>query len=564
MTHALHRRALPPQRRPARRPLVAALAAGCALVLALTGLAPAGAAPAAGVPVLHLDGRGHGHGVGLSQWGARSMAAAGHDAATILGHYYPGTELGTAGGEVVVAVGGGARTTISLPQGGELRSARDGQQAEGFPISLAPGEVVTVHHDGSGYRVSRGGVRSLSGDRAQLYQSDDCVLLCGPGPAPEPAPAPQPEPEPQPEPGPDPEPDGCALCPPPGDGPAQPTPEPAPGPPGESAAPRSPTPVWAVPNGGGTVRYVDRDRTYRGQLEVGGGPGALRVRNHVDVEDYLRGMAEVPGSWPAAAVQAQSVAARTYALRAMANGGEICDSERCQVYAGVAREHPGQDAAVAATRGMVLRHGGQLAAAFYSASAGGHSATIREGFGSGYDIPYLQARPEPTDDIRPWRIDVSLRDVAQRLGYPGTLTSVRVDAAGPSGRPVAMTLVGDAGERSVDPQVFRRRLGLRSTLFEVRSGVSGEAPAPPPAPIEDDQLLDAEAELAAPTVRATTTGRQRTLLAPRELPAAAEHPAARAGRAAVLLALAAAAAWSATVARPRAAAMMATWRNRPR
>ena len=544
-------RAARPLHRPHRRSrtaLAAALLALLASIVAVPTAMAAPSAPAEGVAVLRLDGRGHGHGVGLSQWGARSMAAQGADAATILAHYYPGTETGSAGGEVVVGIASGARSTISLPQGGELRSARGGAQAEGFPIPLGPGEVVTIHHDGSGWRVDRGGVRGLDAGNAQMFQeADDCVLLCPPEDTPDPQPAPEPGTEPEPEPQPEPEPDDCALCGPPEEQPdAQPAPQPAPGPqPGaDQQAPRSPSPIWAVPVDGGTVHSVDRGRTYRGLLEVGGGAGSVRTRNHVDIEDYLRGMAEVPGTWPAAAVQAQTVAARTYALRAMAGAGEICDSESCQVYAGVARESAGQDAAVAATRGWVLTHGGALAATFYSASAGGHSATVQEGFGSSYDIPYLPARPEPTDDTRPWNLEVSLGDVAARLGYPGRLTDVRVDAAGPSGRPLAMTLVGDAGERPVDPQVFRRRLGLRSTFFTVQSGVAGQAPPPPPAPVESDQLLTADA-VVSDDVGPVRPARARSMVvaSPRSLTPADGLAAARTGQVGVLALLAAAATW---------------------
>ncbi len=535
-------RAARSHRRPHRRSRTGLVAVLLALLATLAAVPAAGAgptAPAEGVPILRLDGKGHGHGVGLSQWGARSMAAQGADAASILAHYYPGTAAGSASGEVVVGVASGGRATVSLPRGGELRSSRGGAQAQGFPIQLGPGEVAVIHHDGSGFRVERGGVRGLAaGDDAQMFQEEpDCVLLCPPGTQP----APQPQPEPEPEPAPEPEPEPCVLCEPEQPAP-QPQPQPQPGqpapgtpPPADPGAPRSPTPIWAVPADGGTVQAVDRGRTYRGLLEVTGGPGALRVRNHVDIEDYLRGMAEVPGTWPAAAVQAQTVAARTYALRAMAGAGEICDSESCQVYAGVARETPGQDAAVAATRGWVLTHGGSLASTFYSASAGGHSATIREGFGSAYDIPYLPARPEPTDDIRPWNLEVSLSDVAARLGYPGRITDVRVDATGPSGRPLAMTIVGEAGERPVDPQVFRRRLGLRSTFFAVQAGVAGQAPPPPPAPVEEDQLTTAEAviEQVAPTARPS---RVRTLgaVTPRSLTPGGLPAAARAGQLAVI------------------------------
>lgn len=40
-----------------------------------------------------FEGKGWGHGVGLSQWGARAMALSGSDFSTILIHYYPGTKL---------------------------------------------------------------------------------------------------------------------------------------------------------------------------------------------------------------------------------------------------------------------------------------------------------------------------------------------------------------------------------------------------------------------------------------------------------------------------------------
>lgn len=542
-------------RRPHRRFHTLGSTVLAAILAVVTAVPIASAAPAEGVAVLRLDGRGHGHGVGLSQWGAHAMARDGADVASILGHYYPGTSIDTAGGEIVVVVSQGARTLVSLPQGGELRSARSGAQAEGFPVALAPGEVVAVHHDGSGYRVERGGVRGLASDDAQTFQADDrCVLLCAPDAGPEP------EPEPEPE-------DGCVVCgPAPGGSPSEPPPEgpdapdpgsdePDPAPASSPEAPRSPTPVWAVPADGGTVRAIDRGRTYRGLLEITGGPGALRVRNHVDVEDYLRGMAEVPGTWPAAAVQAQTVAARTYALRAMAGGGEICDSESCQVYVGVARESAGQDAAVAATGGWVVTHGGGLAATFYSASAGGHSATVQEGFGTEHDIPYLQARPEPTDDTRPWELEVSLADVASRLGYPGTVHDVRVDATGPSGRPLAMTLEGDAGDRPVDPQTFRRRLGLRSTFFTAETSTAGVAPPPPPPPVEQDQLVSATEAAGASVATGTRPPRGAVeLAAPRSLPPAGPAAAARAGRAAVI-SLAALVVLAATMAR---------WKSRSR
>ena len=93
------------------------------------------------------------------------------------------------------------------------------------------------------------------------------------------------------------------------------------------------------------------------------------MTNVVDVEQYLRGMGEVPASWPAAALQAQAIAARTFAVRAAAGGKTLCDDQRCQVYIGANNEHPATSAAATATRGQVLTYQGALAEAVYSARA---------------------------------------------------------------------------------------------------------------------------------------------------------------------------------------------------
>jgi len=47
--------------------------------------------------VAHFSGRGYGHGVGMSQWGAKGMAEQGYTAQKILEYYYPGTTLGSLG-----------------------------------------------------------------------------------------------------------------------------------------------------------------------------------------------------------------------------------------------------------------------------------------------------------------------------------------------------------------------------------------------------------------------------------------------------------------------------------
>jgi stage II sporulation protein D len=66
------------------------------IVLVATLLTLVAAPAAAAEPVLVVKGRGWGHGVGLSQWGARGLAERGWPYERILRHYYPGTRLAPA------------------------------------------------------------------------------------------------------------------------------------------------------------------------------------------------------------------------------------------------------------------------------------------------------------------------------------------------------------------------------------------------------------------------------------------------------------------------------------
>lgn len=488
-----------------------------ALLLAVTAagsVAPPAAASSA-VPVLVLDGTGWGHGVGLSQWGAEYLARTGRSAADILATFYPGAQLGTAQGSVRVAVHNppSPTTTLTFPQGGQVRSPLEGPQNPGFPLEVAPGGRVRITFDGEAYRVD--GV--MAGQSAAApYQEEPCFLgvLCSPSTTTTTAP-PSPSTTQPPGGG---DPGGPADQPGGGD---DPSPEPPPSQPGPApvGAPRSTAPVWAVPADGGVTQVDDRGRRYRGAVEATGGH-AMRLVNLVGIEDYLRGMAEVPGTWPAAAVQAQTVAARTYALRSVQASGELCDDARCQVYVGQTAENPGQDAAVAATAGQVLTHGGALAAAVYSADAGGVSATTFEGFGTPDGVyPYLTTVAYDTDNPLPWHLEVGFPDVAARFGYPGSVTGVRIAEAGPSGRALVVALDGSAGERTVDGRQFARALGLRSTRFTVSAGSAAVAPpAPPPAEEAVQALPEETAALAQEAARPASTPSLDHLARPSQLP----------------------------------------------
>jgi stage II sporulation protein D len=476
--------------------------------LVLAAALVAGAPDArAQVPVLHLEGRGFGHGVGLSQWGAKYAADAGAGVEQILGTFYPGTSLGQATGTVRVGVltAPGGEAIVQLPQGGEVRSPREGPQAAGFPVVVAPGGSVVVRFDGS-YRVT-GAVQGRAASQAQCLPvlgpcptttttaaggggggggDGGCGLLgCTTTTAPPTTAAP------------------TTTAPPTTAAPTTGTTAP----PGNGEA-VSAEPLWVVPADGGVVGVPARSRSYRGVVQAVAGDG-LRLVNEVDVETYLKGMGEVPASWPAAAQQAQAIAARTWVLRAMSASGEVCDYDRCQVYIGAGREAAGQSAAVDATHGVVLTYGGALAASVYSADAGGTTATTLEGFGTpDGTYPYLTTVRYDTPDPLPWSLDVALADLARRFDYRGTVTGVRISQAGPSGRALEIVLDGTAGPLAVDGRRFASGLGLRSTLFTPTVGDAAVAPAPPPsdAGFAEQALPDDAEAIGEAVAEAPTTG----------------------------------------------------------
>ena len=106
-------------------------------------------------------------------------------------------------------------------------------------------------------------------------------------------------------------------------------------------------------------------RNYRGSVNVvPTGSGASVAVNNVNMQEYLMGVVpkESPASWLPAALQAQAVAARSYAWwdiqTPSARHYDICDTTACQVYKGRYREAASTNSAVAATAGTALYYGG--------------------------------------------------------------------------------------------------------------------------------------------------------------------------------------------------------------
>jgi stage II sporulation protein D len=194
-----------------------------------------------------------------------------------------------------------------------------------------------------------------------------------------------------------------------------------------------------------------------------GAPGAsgtvIRVQlgdrtiETLDIEKYLYGVVplESPPSWPPAALQAQAIVARTYALekRTLSRAYDVVATDADQRYGGVAAEHPASSAAVDATRGQTLTYLGGPASVFYSACCGGHTADANELWGHagltylrGVDDPYCTAAP----DYR-WQrtlpLDRARAALADKL--TGVPQAAELDDPDDSGRPRTVTFRGDGG-----------------------------------------------------------------------------------------------------------------------
>ena len=223
-------------------------------------------------------------------------------------------------------------------------------------------------------------------------------------------------------------------------------------------------------------------RHYRGEAWVDGGTGTLEVVNHIDVEDYLRGLGEVPSSWPLGAIQAQVTAARTYAVAHLGGGSfDVDDTTSYQVYLGSDRETASQDQAVATTKGTGIIYQGSLIDAVYSSSDGGHSECASATWGNGADgakcaPAYLQGVIDNFDlsPLHTWYTKPhSLADYQHYLGpvYDaaacGNLLSFDLSQRDDSGRVKSVRLVGSASTCTVSVSIFKNRLNSTSAPADV-------------------------------------------------------------------------------------------------
>ena len=384
-------------------------------------------------------GRGWGHGVGLSQYGAYGRASAGQSAATILAHYYSGTTLGTMANStvrVLVLSGWSASTsnplriygrggswtidgiTATFPADAQLKVTRDLSTTTGWRLTVTASDGTSLYNAGSPSTSFY--VRPGSGAVLQLYSKPS---------------------------------------------------------------------------------YYDHYRgTLR---VIGTSSATLNVVNAVPMETYLRGAvpAEMPASWPAEALKSQAVAARTYAAYRLHPGTgtfDIYDDTRSQVYHGSLAEKSSTNSAISNTAGKVVRtSSGALANTMYHSSDGGWTENNENVFTSSTGaitagkVSYLRGVSDRAPDgssydkaspYGTWHTAIyTLAEIQAVFAGDsrtnvGTLVGLDLRNRGVSGRLISVTLYGADGTTkkvsgAVFISVFNAETGsdpvMRNTLFNL-------------------------------------------------------------------------------------------------
>jgi stage II sporulation protein D len=384
------------------------------------------AVPAAGQSVpadFTFTGSGFGHGVGMSQYGAKRMAEVGRSNGEILAHYYSGTS--------VVTVDDNAPLRVNL--------------ANGAPSIEVRGEAVTTGGGALKITVGTTVIGASPGERL-LIRSGEAIEVRR----------------------------------------------------GTQTVGRGPSVIveWdnaaTLLNLSGPGETLDsRGHRYRhGAVDVSLVAGTLSAVLQVPLHQlYLRGIAEVPGDWPAASLQAQAIAARTYALRKFragprpeCGGCHVFDTVADQVYAGWEKESSagsaGWNAAVAATSpstttGQVLTRDDRLATTNYSSSSAGLSEANVDAFASQHFFPELRPVGDPwsattENPYSSWTHVRSQAAVAQAFGLPDVLS---ID--------LSRRTVGGAVREAVAFSAGGQRAVIRGTDFRFRLSLPSASVGPP-------------------------------------------------------------------------------------
>lgn len=419
------------------------------LVLSLAiGLIASNQAVAEGVPEsFAIRGAGYGHGVGMSQMGAKAMALAGSDAQTILSYYYKDVVIGPMDDSAILRVNIGhlltsARVATSTPDATlEIFNGDIGDSQEVAPLAVVPVKSsLNFSIFGSTVLPSIAtGKKIVSIPRNRVF-----------------------------------------------------------------------TVRWSgtryLPGVDGVVSLTHSSTTKRyryGQMQFKAVKAALlgyriEITNSVRLADeYLWGVSEVPSSWPEAALQAQAIASRSYALAKAGMYKTSCD---CDIYGeisdqsflGYAKEVEkgwGQfwKAAVTNTAGIAISQNGKAISAYFSSSTGGQTETAVNAWGGEKSFTQIVADPSSLDPaINPrfyqWERTVTQAAVARAFALTDVVT-LEVLSKNISGTVALIRATSSTGVvKTLRGETFRSRVVIPSAYFDLVSVQNAVEPTPSPSP----------------------------------------------------------------------------------
>jgi stage II sporulation protein D len=343
-----------------------------------------------------IEGRGIGHGVGMSQYGAYGYAEHGKGYRFILGHYYPGTSIETLSRPEVV------RVLVGVV-GGDIGFS---EATSACGVTLSPDREYKAHRAGSAVQL-----RSASGEP---------LASCG----------------------------------------------------------------RRLRAGGHGKVQIAGIGAYRGALEVvptDSDVGSLNAIDAVPVDQYVEGVVanEVSPSWPQAALRAQAIASRSFALSVQVegNGFDLYDDASSQLYKGIASEAPATDRAAEATKGQVVTYQGQVAQTYFFACSGGHTESVQDVF-FGPAIPYLVGVPDPYDYYCPlhsWTLRFTGPEISSKLApyLDGRLKQIVITRRGTSPRILWARLYGTEGTTKIRGDQLASALGAYGPWMNFRKLVDG-------------------------------------------------------------------------------------------
>ena len=379
------------------------------------------APPAKAETTFTFEGNGFGHGVGLSQIGAKAMALEGKSAEEILKYYYTGVEVEPFPDWFDVRVNIGTKLNaasirlvsdvgyISI-NGFELR---DKQSTANFRYS-AEGITTTITRTNSG-------IRSVI---ARIPAQDFVTIDWS----------------------------GTRFLP-------------------------GPTAIVAF-TAGKSARYQF------GRINLVMVGKGFEVTNTVRLKDeYLYGISEVSSSWPTESLKAQAIAARTYALSRVGNYRLSCDCDlfgntKDQLFVGLSKISEPRfgalwKAAVDATSfdeltGFAITYQGRPINAYYSSSSGGQTESSLDAFGTAFDylVPVadpVSLDPKANPNYWSWRRTITTAQVTKAFGL---LDVAKLEIIGK--RIYATSLNGT--QVSLRLETFRSRTSLPSNTFRIVSG----------------------------------------------------------------------------------------------